>query len=251
MWSNLPISKYSNMIKCKVCDNQAYAREFCQKHYYRFMKYGDPNKLSRAENGSNIIAHNGAIYIHRPNHPNARKDGKVAQHYIIMSEYLKRKIQDNEYIIHLNGTNSDNRLENLKLISRQEICIMDDCFQKTHGPKYCSKHYRRFLKYNDPSVSKFKTVRPAGTGGITSGGYIRIQHPNKSGKTILEHRWIMEQFIGRELLIFENVHHKNGDRKDNRIENLELWIKKQPVGQRVGDILNWAQDIIKLYGERE
>lgn len=235
------------MKQCTICDSNAIARGFCQKHYYRFMKFGDPNIISRALNGSNIISSNGAIYIHMPEHPNARGDGKVGQHYVIMSENLGRPLYKNEYIIHLNGDHADNRLENLKLISKQKICIIDGCSQKTHGAEYCGKHYRRLLKYGDPLISKFKNVRPNGTGAITSGGYIRIQHPNKKGKTILEHRWVMEQFIGRELSSNENVHHKNGNKQDNKIENLELWIKHQPAGQRVEDMYYWAQQIINTY----
>lgn len=38
----------------------------------------------------------------------------------------------------------------------------------------------------------------------------------------LEHRYIMEEFLGRELLTTEVVHHKNGDKHDNRLENLEV-----------------------------
>ena len=58
----------------------------------------------------------------------------------------------------------------------------------------------------------------------------------------------MEEKLNRYLFPFENVHHKNGVRNDNRIENLELWIKVQPTGARVKDVVKWAREIIRLYG---
>ena len=73
-------------------------------------------------------------------------------------------------------------------------------------------------------------------------------HPNatKHGM-IMEHRLVMEEMIGRLLEKHETVHHKNGDRLDNRPENLELWSVRQPKGQRIEDKVEYAMEILKQY----
>lgn len=96
---------------------------------------------------------------------------------------------------------------------------------------------------------------PKKTGRIVgAGGYIVLtvfhDHPNANARGhILEHRLVMAEHLGRPLVESENVHHVNGDRADNRIENLELWSTSQPSGQRVADKVAWARELLALYGD--
>ena len=106
---------------------------------------------------------------------------------------------------------------------------------------YCNKHYSR-LRQGVPIDSDDR--RPTGTGHLDRNGYITV---GVAGRRVLQHRLVMEQHLGRELLPGENVHHINGVRDDNRIENLELWTKSQPSGQRVADKIEWAVELLRLY----
>lgn len=100
----------------------------------------------------------------------------------------------------------------------------------------------------------YQTKRPdqQPTKRIAQNGYVRMIIPGKNGepsRDVFEHRYVMEQKIGRALWPEETVHHVNGIRTDNRVENLELFSSRHGPGQRVSDKVDFAIEILRLYPE--
>ena len=78
----------------------------------------------------------------------------------------------------------------------------------------------------------------------------RPNHPNVKNKQgrVYEHVLVMTEYLQRPMRPGETIHHKNGIRDDNRIENLELWDTNHPPGQRVQDKIQFYIEFLKLHG---
>lgn len=115
-----------------------------------------------------------------------------------------------------------------------------------------NKNFKNWRKKIGLSEEDVPRRRKAGEGYISRDGYLSYKikgHPcsDKNGRVQASHL-VMYEKIGRPLYKHETVHHKNGIRDDNRIENLELWSRGQPYGQRVEDKVQWCIEFLSQYG---
>lgn len=214
------------MCKVEECQTKVYCKEYCQSHYRRWKKWGDPllgqrpfkypkGTLCSVEGCTKGVKAKQLCSMH---HTRLYRNGSIE----VVKKVYKYEISD---------------LCPVTLESGKR------CRNQKYAQNMCKKHYLANYRHGDPLADFTKELDPK--------SYILVQshgHPNgNSNGRIVEHRLIMATHLGRPLLAHENVHHINGNRHDNRIENLELWSTWQPAGQRIHDKINWAVELLSLY----
>lgn len=115
--------------------------------------------------------------------------------------------------------------------------------------RICSSECRKAFK-----LAEHERLRPSETREIqynlTKQGYVRMRFPNiggVKGREVLQHRYVMEQHLGRELRPEETVHHRVKPTTFNDLSNLELFSSRHGPGQRVREQVDWAIRILLDY----
>lgn len=212
------------------CSKPATTKGLCTAHYSQHKRYGELLPLGMRRPGAQRMYEGVSCAFEGCGKP-------AVAHRLCGSHDMQRR-------------RTGGVLTPLGLRKRKPIpeCSEETCNEPGNRQGMCSTHYRQWLRAGRTKAKRNSTGR-----FIQESGYASIKRPGhpeakQGGGWGLEHRIVMSDHLGRPLWPDETVHHKNGVRDDNRIENLELWSKSHPPGQRVTDKLAWAREIIERYG---
>lgn len=136
-------------------------------------------------------------------------------------------------------------------VPKGDRCTVKGCPRKQRKRQLCSVHYTRYLNGQDLAAPIRRFNVPLGSTRDRR-GYVAVK-VRRGGppqdQWEYEHRIVMACLLGRDLRPEESVHHRDGDKANNHPDNLELWAKGHPAGQRVREKVAWAREIIALYGD--